>query len=173
MERLTGWTAQDMIGKNQHAMLHHTRASGELHPQHECPVYQTFLDNKPRFIENDTFWRADGSGFPVEYSCTPLKDENNQTIGSVTIFRDISERKKAQKEARKFRNELAHIARISTMGEMASGMAHELNQPLTAISTSADACIRLAESAETDRNKLSDTLEIIRSFISMLCAAVI
>lgn len=47
------------------------------------------------------------------------------------------------------------------MGEMASGMAHELNQPLTAISTNADACIRLTETSYFDKDKLSDTLEII------------
>jgi len=161
MERITGWTADSMIGKNQHSILHHTRPNGELHPMDECPVYLTFKDKQSRFIEDDLFWRNDGSSFPVEYSCTPLKDENNNTMGSVVIFRDISERKKAEKQARKFRHELAHMARISTMGEMASGMAHELNQPLTAISTSADASIRLIESSAYDKDKLSDTLEVI------------
>lgn len=161
MEKITGWSAQSMIGKNQHAILHHTRANGEQHPVEECPVYKTFRDEQPRFVEDDIFWRSDGKSFPVEYSSTPLKDENNQTIGSVVIFRDISERKKAERQARKFRLELAHMARVSTMGEMASGMAHELNQPLTAISTNADACIRLTESSDYDKDNLSDTLEII------------
>ncbi len=161
METITGWSAQSIIGKNQHAILHHTRANGEQHPGIECPVYKTFMDQKTRFIEDDIFWRKDGSSFPVDYSSNPLKDENNNTIGSVVIFRDISERKKAEMQTRKLRHELAHMARVSTMGEMASGMAHELNQPLTAISTYADACMRLIESPQTDENKLSDTLEII------------
>ncbi len=161
MQAITGWTAKNIIGKNQHAVLHHTRANGEEHPAQDCPVYQTFKDHQPRYIDDDIFWRNDGTSFPVEYSSTPLRDENNLTIGSVVIFRDISERKKSEKQARKFRNELAHMARVSTMGEMASGMAHELNQPLTAISTSANACIRLTESAEFDKNKLSDALDVI------------
>ncbi len=161
MENITGWTAKNMIGKNQHALLHHTLPNGERHPREKCPVYLTFKDKQSRFIEDDIFWRKDGSSFPVEYSSTPLKDEKNQTIGSVVIFRDISERKKAEIQARKFRTELAHMARVSTMGEMASGMAHELNQPLTAISTYADACIRLTESSAFDKEQLSDTLEII------------
>ena len=161
MERITGWSAEYMIGKNQHAILHHTRANGKEHPAQECPVYQTFRDHQSRFIDDDIFWRSNGTSFPVEYSSTPLKDEKNQTIGSVVIFRDIGERKKADQQATKFRNELAHMARISTMGEMASGMAHELNQPLTAISTSADACIRMSESASYDKDQLNDTLEII------------
>ncbi len=81
----------------------------------------------------------------------------------MVIFRDISERKKAAKQARDFRHELAHIARVNTMGEMASGMAHELNQPLTAISTSADACIRLSETSAFDKNQIIDTLASISS----------
>jgi two-component system sensor histidine kinase TtrS len=161
MEKITGWSSQSLIGKNQHDLLHHTRINGEHHPVEECPVYQTFRDQQSRFIEDDLFWRSDGSSFPVEYSTTPLRDENNHIIGSVVIFRDISERKKAKEQAHKLRNELAHMARINTMGEMASGIAHELNQPLTAISTSADACIRFTESTELDKNQLSDTLEEI------------
>ncbi|MCK4710889.1 MAG: PhnD/SsuA/transferrin family substrate-binding protein [Gammaproteobacteria bacterium] len=161
METITGWSAKNLIGKNQHAILHHTRANGEQHQVEDCPVYKTFMDKQTRFIEDDIFWRSDGSSFPVEYSSTPLKDENNATIGSVVIFRDISERKKAERQARKFRHDLAHMARVSTMGEMASGMAHELNQPLTAISTNADACIRLTELSNLDKDTLSDTLEVI------------
>jgi PAS domain S-box-containing protein len=161
MERITGWSAARMIGRNQHAILHHTRANGEAHPAEQCPVYKTFRDQQPRFVEDDIFWRRDGSSFPVEYSATPLRDEKNQTIGSVVIFRDISERKKAEAESRKYRSELAHMARVSTMGEMASGMAHELNQPLTAISTNADACIRLTESGAFNNETLGDILETI------------
>jgi PAS domain S-box-containing protein len=161
MERITGWRADKIIGKDQHELLHHTKESGEPHPAYDCPVYKTFHDNKPRFIEDDIFWKSDGSSFPVEYSSTPLKDENDNTIGSVVVFRDITERKQAEEQASKHHRELAHVARVSTMGEMASGMAHELNQPLTAIATNADACIRLTELQQMDVNRLHDVLEII------------
>ncbi len=161
MERFTGWDAKNIIGKNQHELLHHTRENGEPHPKNECPVYKTFMDNMPRYIEDDIFWKKDGSSFPVEYSSTPLKDESGKTIGSVVVFRDTSERKRAKEEASKHRLELAHVARVSTMGEMASGMAHELNQPLTAIATNADACIRLTESQKIDIDRVNDVLEII------------
>ena len=161
MENITGWQADKIIGQNQHELLHHTKESGEPHPASECPVYKTFVDNKSRYIADDIFWKSDGTSFPVEYTSTPLKDEAMNTIGSVVVFRDISERKQAEENARKHRRELAHVARVSTMGEMASGMAHELNQPLTAIATNADACIRLTESQQIDMNRLTDVLEII------------
>lgn len=161
MEKITGWHADKIIGKNQHELLHHTKESGEPHPPYECPVFKTFNDNKARFVQDDIFWKNDGTSFPVEYSSTPLKDEKNKTIGSVVVFRDITERKKAEEQLSKHRRELAHVARVSTMGEMASGMAHELNQPLTAITTNADACIRLTESQQIDIHRLNDVLEII------------
>jgi len=160
-EAITGWKAEDLIGFNQHERLHHTRPDGSPHPPQECPVYRTFRDGKARYIQEDLFWRKDGSSFPVEYSSTPLRDEKGRIVGSVVVFRDISARKQAEEKARQYQAELAHVARLSTMGEMASGMAHELNQPLTAIATNADACIRLLESNPEARDRIIDALETI------------
>lgn len=161
MEKMTGWRAYELIGSQQHELLHHTRSDGSHFPFHDCPIYRTFTDNQARFIDDDLFWRKDGSSFPVEYSSTPIRGEDNQAIGSVVVFRDISERKLAQEAARKYQQELAHVARLNTMGEMASGMAHELNQPLTAIATNADACVRLLESGHCEQSKLMDVLDRI------------
>ena len=160
-EEITGWKAKDLIGYNQHERLHHTRMDGSPHPPQDCPVYQTFRDGEARYVREDLFWRKDGSSFPVEYSSTPLRDEKGEIVGSVVVFRDISARKQAEEEARRHQAELAHMARLSTMGEMASGMAHELNQPLTAIATNADACIRLLESGPEARERIFDALESI------------
>ncbi len=148
MEDITGWNSQEVIGKNQHELLHHTRKDGSPHPPEECPVFRTFVENKARFVEEDLFWKKDGDSFPVEYSSNPVRDEHGKTVGSVVVFRDISLKKKSQEAARQYQKELAHVARLSTMGEMASGLAHELNQPLTAIATNADACVRLIEAGK-------------------------
>ncbi len=161
MEKITGWTAAEMVGKNQHEILHHTKKDGTPHLAKDCPVYKTYQDEKARFVEDDLFWKANGQSIPVEYSSTPLKDANAKTIGSVVVFRDISEKKHAEKQLAILQNELAHVSRLSNMGEMASGMAHELNQPLTAILTNSDACIRLLDSKNIDTERLMQTLEII------------
>jgi two-component system sensor histidine kinase TtrS len=161
MKKITGWRAADMIGHNQHKILHHSHEDGTPHPEDKCPVYLTFRDNQPRFIEDDIFWKKDGSNFPVEYSSTPMLDHKGSSIGSVVVFRDISERKKAEEEARKHLAELAHMARLNTMGEMASGIAHELNQPLTAIATNAFASIQMLDSGRISKEKLADILETI------------
>lgn len=160
-EALTGWKAEDVIGKNQHQLLHHTHADGTPYSFEECPVYKTFCDNRSRFISDDLFWRLDGSSFSVEYSSTSIKDEKGVTIGSVVVFRDITERKQAEEDARQHQVELARVARLSILGEMASGIAHELNQPLTAISTNAQASIHLLESNESNISICMDVMERI------------
>lgn len=160
-ERITGWVASEVIGLNQHELLHHTHADGSPHWSEECPVYQTFRDNEARYISDDIFWRKDGSNFPVEYSSTPIWDENGRTLGSVVVFRDMTRRKKAEEDARQHQVELARAGRLSTLGEMASGIAHELNQPLTAISTNAQASIRLLESSSSNLEVCIDVMERI------------
>ncbi|WP_321528734.1 PhnD/SsuA/transferrin family substrate-binding protein [Sedimenticola selenatireducens] len=163
MSQITGWSATDLIGRNQHDILHHTRADGTPHPADQCPVYATCNDQIPRFVEDDVFWKKDGSSFPVEYSSTPIRNEQFKTVGSVVVFRDISDRKRISEEARQHQDDLAHVARLSTMGEMASGIAHEINQPLTAIATNAHACIRMLESHSGETERVIDVMERIGS----------
>ncbi len=158
---ITGWRAEDLIGANQHEILHHSHTDGRPHPASQCPVYATFRDSQPRFVDDDVFWRKDGSSFPVEYSSTPIRDEQGATVGSVVVFRDVTERKQAEERVHRHQAELAHVARLSTLGEMASGIAHELNQPLTAIATNARACVRMLESGRAKGEQCSDVMERI------------
>jgi two-component system sensor histidine kinase TtrS len=146
LERMTGWTAEDLLGEHQHEVLHHTHADGEPHPRDQCPICAPFEDDTPRLMEDEVFWRRDGTCFPVEYSATPLRDDHGRVIGTVVVFRDITERRAVAERIHRSELEQAHMDRLSTLGEMASGIAHELNQPLTAISTNARACVRILES---------------------------
>ncbi len=161
MSQNTGWNISDFQNSNQHELFHHSHANGMAHELEECPVYLTLIDKQPRFISDDLFWRKDGSSFPVEYSSTPMLDHKGSVIGSVVVYRDVSERKLADEEKLQHRQQIAHMARLNTMGEMASGIAHELNQPLTAIATNSYACIQLIESGGMNQEKLVDTLETI------------
>jgi len=161
MERITGWPAEALIGREQHALLHHTRPDGSPHPPEDCPIYRTCRDSRPRFVDDDLFWHKDGSSLPVEYSANPIRDARGATLGSVVVFRDMTERKQAAEEIRRRQLELAHVGRLSTLGEMASGIAHELNQPLTAIRTNARACVRLLESGRTSLEHCGDVMERI------------
>jgi PAS domain S-box-containing protein len=77
----------------------------------------------------------DGVVATIDFSLKPVVNAAGETVLIIPEGRDITERKSAEEEARRHQRELAHIARLSTMGEMASSMAHELNQPLTAIAS--------------------------------------
>lgn len=161
MEDITGWKAKEIIGKNQHEILHHTYDDGKHHPKEKCPVYLTFKDSQSRFIDDDIFWKKDGTSFPVEYSTTPIRNEKNETIGSVVVFRDTTKRKLTEKKRQEHQDQLTHVARLSTLGEIASSIAHELNQPLTAISTNARACVRMLESGKPPTQRCADVVEKI------------
>jgi two-component system sensor kinase FixL len=76
----------------------------------------------------------------------------------VVHLEDRTERLRAEAEATRHREKLAHVARVSTMGEMATAIAHEVNQPLTAISVFAQASKRMMELDRIDRDELLDTL---------------
>ncbi len=161
MTDITGWQADDMIGKQQHPILHHSHGDGAHYAIDKCPVYQTILDGKNRFIEDDVFWKKSGQSFAVEYSCTAIKDKSGRITGSVVVFRDMSEKYKTQQILQKYQSDLFHMARINTLGEMVSGIAHELNQPLTTINTSAFVAKQLLNSPKINREKLLETTHLI------------
>jgi PAS domain S-box-containing protein len=78
----------------------------------------------------------------METHAVPLRDARGAIYALLGITRDITEHKLAEEQARRHQTELARVARLSTMGEMATGLAHELNQPLAAIANFARGCIR-------------------------------
>ena len=63
LTNITGWEKEDMIGKMQHDILHHTHADGSVHPSDECPVYKTFQDGITRFAREDVFGKRMGIVF--------------------------------------------------------------------------------------------------------------
>ena len=106
--KMLGYEVSDLIGKPAHATMHHTRADGAAYPQSECSIYATLRDGVVRRVSGEVFCRKDGSSFPVEYICTPVYNENGRSGGSVVIFTDITERKRAE-EALQERAKLAAL----------------------------------------------------------------
>ena len=102
--RITGWSVNEMVGQLSHNLLHHTKIDGSTYHACDCPVHATFVDGEVHYVDDEIFWRKDGSYFLVEYTSTPVK-ENGELLGAVVVFNDITERKKAEEELQKIHDE--------------------------------------------------------------------
>jgi formate hydrogenlyase transcriptional activator len=99
--QLLGYDApEELLGQNMHAVEHHTRKDGTPFPIDDCPIYKGFLENRGVHIDDDIFWRKDGSSFSVEYWSHPLL-QDGRTVGAVVTFLDVTERKNAEEALRK------------------------------------------------------------------------
>jgi formate hydrogenlyase transcriptional activator len=90
----------ELIGKNMHALEHHTRKDGTPYPLEECPIYVGFQKGESVHRDDEVFWRRDGTSFPAEYWSHPVVREG-RTLGAVITFIDITERKQAEAALRK------------------------------------------------------------------------
>ena len=102
---MLGWSAEDLLGRDIHSMIHHHHLNGDAYPAHDCPIYQSFRFEQVNRIEDEVFWRKDGKPIRVEYVSTPIYDQN-VLAGAVVIFRDITERKENE---RKLRNAMEEV----------------------------------------------------------------
>jgi PAS domain S-box-containing protein len=95
-----------------------------------------------RFAEEDWRVRKDGSRLWASVVITALRDSQEKLIGFSKITRDLTERKRAEEKLQAAQAQLSHVARVTTMGEFAASIAHEVNQPLSAALANGDACLR-------------------------------
>ena len=93
--KMVGWEIEELLGQPQHAIIHHSKPDGTFYPEQECPIYAVLEDGLARHVDDEVFWRKDGTSFPVEYISNPIH-EGGKLVGAVVIFRDITERKQAQ-----------------------------------------------------------------------------
>jgi two-component system sensor kinase FixL len=134
---------------------------------------------KPVRFEASHVGRYDQKLF-IDFSLKPVLNEQGETVLIIPEGRDITERKLAEDKAQKMREEMAHVMRLSTMGEMASGMAHELNQPLTALISYCGTALQQArqmpsppegfmdilERAAAQAHRAGDVIRHLREFVS-------
>ena len=107
--RMLGWDVAALVGQPMHALLHHTRPDGSPYPKEECPICAAFKDGSVHHLDDEVFWRKDGSSFPVEYTSTPIR-EDGKLAGAVVVFKDITERKQAKAQMAKLSNALEQTA---------------------------------------------------------------
>ncbi|MYL26060.1 MULTISPECIES: sigma 54-interacting transcriptional regulator [Halomonadaceae] len=107
-ERMLGWHRDELLGRVMHTAIHHSHSDGTPHQRECCPIYQAFCDGAVHRVSDDFFWRRDGSGFPVEYTSTPIVD-NGQLVGAVVVFRDITDRRRTEDSLKEALEEVENL----------------------------------------------------------------
>ncbi len=92
-EKLMGYSLEELKDKPVHLLIHHSKPDGTHYPIDDCPVCHSYRDGEICNVRDEVFWRKEGSSLPVEYTSTPIY-ENDKLAGAVVVFKDISERKR-------------------------------------------------------------------------------
>lgn len=100
----------------------------------------------------------EGKKLVVSVNVSAIRDADGKVVRTRSVWRDITQRKQAEEVAEQLRQELTHVARVATMGELAASLAHELSQPLTAIVSNAQAAQRLLVKNAPDVDEARDAL---------------
>jgi formate hydrogenlyase transcriptional activator len=111
----------ELLGKNMHALEHHTRKDGTPYPIEECPIYIGFQKNEDVHRDNEVYWRKDGTSFPVEF-WSHIVVREGKTLGAVITFIDITERKQAEEALRKSEERWRSVYENSAIGVALTGL---------------------------------------------------
>ena len=120
-ERMLGWSAEELVGRDMHSIVHHTHPDGSHYHDEDCPIYAAFRDGAVHQVDTEVFWRKDGSKFWVDYTSTPIRDRGN-VVGAVIVFRDITQRKDADE---KLHAALAEVDRLRERLELENAYLQE------------------------------------------------
>ena len=148
--RLFGYSADEVIGKNVSMLM-----PSPYREQHDGYLERYLTTGERRIIGIGRVVvgeRRDGTTFPMELAVGEMKAGKDRYFTG--FIRDLSERQKTESRLQELQSELVHISRLTAMGEMASTLAHELNQPLSAISNYLKGSRRLIEAQTDERSTM-------------------
>ena len=132
---------------------------GRRYLDHEWPLARCIATGERVSAEEVEIVRGDGTRGYISINAAPILDADGTIVAGVATFFDITVRREAQNTARKQQAELIHLSRLSTMGQMAAGLAHELNQPLGAILNYAGVCLDRLNAQERADQRVVEALE--------------
>lgn len=142
-----------LLGRQVHALAHHTRADGETYPAAECRLTEATRTGRPVSLDEELLWRADGSSFHADMRCNPLY-RGGKLSGAVVAIADASER-------RNLRAQIQQVQKMEAVGRLAAGIAHDFNNLLTVINGYTDMLMQQGD-APMSRERQQRALDSIR-----------
>ncbi|HYY28628.1 MAG TPA: PAS domain S-box protein [Chthoniobacterales bacterium] len=168
----TGLSLEDGLEEAQRRGLPSSRHPDSLlHPEDLAKLEEWRASSRDRLRTGEPFEaelrfrRADGEYRWVMNRAVPLRDKQGKIVKWYGISVDIEDQKRAEEALQKAQAELAHVTRVTTLGELAASIAHEVNQPLGAISNNVNACLRFLATG-------SDSLQEVEGALSDIIKAV-
>ena len=153
-ERIFGYTAAEMIGHPIWIIIPPDRRA------EETEILQKIAAGESIRHYETTRLCKDGREITVSLSVSPIRDASGNVVGASKIARDITEQRLTEQRASQLQSELAHVARVNAVSQLSSALAHELNQPLTAIMNYVSAAkLRWPQSGGDGNNKVMSLLD--------------
>ena len=156
-EKTFGYPREELLGRSIEMLVPERVGSDHRGFRHD---YFCDPQARPMGAGRELFGRRkDGSEVPVEIGLSPIHTSRGMLVLASIV--DITERKLAELEAARQRHDLAHLARVSTVGELSNSLAHELTHPVTAILSNAQAAQRFLAKDDVDLNEVREILNDI------------
>jgi two-component system sensor kinase FixL len=155
-EQQFGWRSSEVIGRNVNCLMPNPYRDG-----HDGYLKRYLTTGERRIIGIGRVVvgeRRDGSTFPMEISVGEARSGERRFFTG--FVRDLTERQDAERRFQDVQSELAHVSRLSAMGEMASALAHELNQPLSATANYVQGSLRLLDQTPIDAPLIKEALGV-------------
>ena len=146
-------TPEQLLGQQMHNIMHHTRADGTPYPEEECNAHRMSETGTIGIIDDEIFWRRNGTSFTVSYSVLPIKD-GSDTVGMVCSFVDISERILIEEQLR-------HSQKMEAVGQLSGGVAHDFNNILQIVSNNTRYAMKVVPQDTEAYASLNEIISVI------------
>jgi hypothetical protein len=158
-ERMMGRRAQDAIGQDLHSLVHPIFPGVITCNVADCELYSSLRDNDSHQAIEETFFRADGRSFPVEFSISRIVEDDGSRRGSVITFRDITEKRAAGLAAEAERRYREAEAQNRAKDNFLATLSHELRTPMTSIL----GWVQFLRTGEYSAEELEEALQTIET----------
>ncbi|HEX7680957.1 MAG TPA: ATP-binding protein [Thermoanaerobaculia bacterium] len=157
--RMIGYKASEVIGHEVHPLIHPSFPGLSTCDAARCSLDSALHGNRARDEIVDTFFREDGTSFPVEFCASPMLDDEGNTVGSVITFRDVTEKRAAAAAAENERRYREAEAQNRAKDNFLATLSHELRTPMTSIL----GWVQFLRSGDYSTDELREALHMIEN----------